>query len=367
MAPMQSHQSDRSPVATRPLLEVRNISCNYELERAVFDLSLTVNRGEQVCLLGPSGCGKTTVLRAIAGFHPVLTGGIFINDQQVSATDVMVPPESRRVGMVFQDHALFPHLSVQHNIASGLHQVSTRDRKEAVADMLERMDLTRHAKRYPHELSGGQQQRVALARALAPRPLLLLMDEPFSNLDQELRERMGQEVSDMLKENDITCVMVTHDQNDAFALGDKVGVMEDGAIMQWDTPYNLYHRPQNHFVADFIGSGVFLEGALYSVNGVTTALGDLSSETALDWTVGSQVEVLIRPDDVIYDPQGSVKAQVIRRAFKGAEIMYTLRTSSQITLLALFPSHANFEIGDEVSVRLEVDHLVVFPKGSIPE
>ena len=351
----------------RPLLQVQNISCNYELERAVFDLSLTVNRGEQVCLLGPSGCGKTTVLRAIAGFHPVLTGGIFINDQQVSAAGAMVPPEARRVGMVFQDHALFPHLSVQQNVASGLRQFSARDRQKAVADMLERMGLTRHAKRYPHELSGGQQQRVALARALAPRPLLLLMDEPFSNLDQELRERMGQEVSDMLKESDITCVMVTHDQNDAFALGDKVGVMEDGVIVQWDTPYDLYHRPQNHFVANFIGSGVFLEGTLCSVNGVTTALGDLSGETALDWIVGSRVEVLIRPDDVIYDPQGPVKAQVMRRAFKGAEIMYTLRTSSQITLLALFPSHANFEIGDEVSVRLEVDHLVAFPKESIPE
>jgi iron(III) transport system ATP-binding protein len=232
-----------SSAVERPLLQVQNISCNYELERAVFDLSLTVNRGEQVCLLGPSGCGKTTVLRAIAGFHPVLTGGIFINDQQVSAAGAMVPPEARRLGMVFQDHALFPHLSVQQNVASGLRQFSARDRKEAVADMLERMGLTRHAKRYPHELSGGQQQRVALARALAPRPLLLLMDEPFSNLDQELRERMGQEVSDMLKENDITCVMVTHDQNDAFALGDKVGVMADGAIVQWDTPYNLYHRP----------------------------------------------------------------------------------------------------------------------------
>ena len=334
-----------SSAVERPLLQVQNISCNYELERAVFDLSLTVNRGEQVCLLGPSGCGKTTVLRAIAGFHPVLTGGIFINDQQVSAAGAMVPPEARRLGMVFQDHALFPHLSVQQNVASGLRQFSARDRKEAVADMLERMGLTRHAKRYPHEL-------------------LLLRDEPFSNLDQELRERMGQEVSDMLKENDITCVMVTHDQNDAFALGDKVGVMADGAIVQWDTPYNLYHRPQNHFVADFIGNGIFLAGELCSANRVTTPLGNLDSGTALGWVVGSQVEVLIRPDDVIYDSQGPVKAQVMRRAFKGAEIMYTLRTSSQITLLALFPSHANFEIGDEVSVRLEVDHLVVFARES---
>jgi|TARA_Y100000310_G_scaffold285071_1_gene308262 iron(III) transport system ATP-binding protein len=344
------------------LLEVRNISCNYELERAVFDLSLTVNRGEQVCLLGPSGCGKTTVLRAIAGFHPLLTGGIFINDQQVSAVGAMVPPEARRVGMVFQDHALFPHLSVRQNIASGLRQLSAHEQKTAVGDMLDRMGLSRHAEKYPHELSGGQQQRVALARALAPKPLLLLMDEPFSNLDQELREHMGQEVSDMLKESDITCVMVTHDQNDAFALGDQVGVMADGAIIQWDTPYNLYHQPRTHFVADFIGNGIFLPGTVSGTSRVVTSLGDLDSNADLELAADTLVEVLIRPDDVVHDPDGPIQATVRRRAFKGAEIMYTLRTAEDITLLALFPSHANFEIGDDVSARLAVDHLVVFQK-----
>ena len=171
------------------------------------------------------------MLRAIAGFHPILTGSILINDQQVSAVKNMVPPEARRVGMVFQDHALFPHLTVRENIAAGLDQLSAGLRGESVGEMLDRMGLGHHADRYPHELSGGQQQRVALARALAPKPLLLLMDEPFSSLDQELREHMGQEVSDMLKESGTTCVMVTHDQNDAFALGDKVGVMSEGAIV----------------------------------------------------------------------------------------------------------------------------------------
>ena len=356
--------SDDPLNAPRPLLEVRNISCNYGLERAVFDLSLTVHRGEQVCLLGPSGCGKTTVLRAIAGFHPLLTGEICINDQQVSAVGAMVPPEARRVGMVFQDHALFPHLSVRQNVASGLRLFSAREQKSAVDDMLDRMGLSRHAEKYPHELSGGQQQRVALARALAPKPLLLLMDEPFSNLDQELREHMGQEVSDMLKESGITCVMVTHDQNDAFALGDHVGVMADGAIIQWDTPYNLYHQPCTHFVADFIGNGIFLAGIISTPTRVATSLGDLESDTDLEMTVDASIEVLIRPDDVVHDPDGPIRAKVERRAFKGAQIMYTLRTAEGITLLALFPSHANFDISDEVSVRLAVDHLVVFERES---
>ena len=274
----------------------------------------------------------------------------------------MVPPEARRVGMVFQDHALFPHLSVRQNLASGLRLLSAHDQKTAVGDMLDRMGLSGHAEKYPHELSGGQQQRVALARALAPKPLLLLMDEPFSNLDQELREHMGQEVSDMLKENDITCVMVTHDQNDAFALGDQVGVMADGAIIQWDTPYNLYHQPRTRFVADFIGNGIFLPGTVSAPTRVVTALGDLESDTDLKIDADAPIEVLIRPDDVVHDPDGPIRATVRRRAFKGAEIMYTLRTAEGITLLALFPSHANFEIGDEVSVRLAVDHLVVFER-----
>lgn len=345
-----------------PLLEVRGISCNYELERAVFDLSLTVHRGEQVCLLGPSGCGKTTVLRAIAGFHPVLTGGIFINDQPVSSAGAMVPPEHRRVGMVFQDHALFPHLTVRENVGAGLSRLPDSVRGHSVGEMLERMGLVHHADRFPHELSGGQQQRVALARALAPRPLLLLMDEPFSSLDQELREHMGQEVSDMLKENGTTCVMVTHDQNDAFALGDKVGVMSEGSIVQWDTPYNLYHQPRNHFVADFIGSGVFIPGEVVSPHQVNTPLGNLSSEVPLTWSTQTPVEILLRPDDVVYDADGPIGARVTRRAFKGAQILYTLLTEEGMRLLALFPSHANFEINEEVRLRLDVDHLVVFER-----
>jgi len=343
-----------------PLLEIKGISCNYGLERAVYGLDLTVNKGEQVCLLGPSGCGKTTVLRAIAGFQPLISGGISINEQSISQPGAMLAPEKRRVGMVFQDHALFPHLTVQQNIASGLRTLSKMQQKATVSEMLERVGLEAVARRYPHELSGGQQQRVALARALAPRPLLLLMDEPFSNLDLDLRERMGQEVRDILKSNDITCVMVTHDQNDAFALGDKVGVMDEGRILQWDTPYNLYHEPNCRFVADFIGNGVFLPGTVRSDGLVECEFGELRSDRDIPMPVGSGIEILIRPDDVLLDENGKTRGRVVRKAFKGAEILYTLRFDSGTVLLALFPSHANFALGDDVGVRLEVDHLVTF-------
>jgi len=224
------------------------------------------------------------------------------------------------------------------------------------------MGLEPQAARYPHELSGGQQQRVALARALAPKPLLLLMDEPFSNLDLDLRERMGQEISDELRLNNLTCVMVTHDQNDAFALGDEVGVMSAGTIVQWDTPYNLYHQPVDRFVADFIGNGVFLPGRVISKQSVHTELSEFTRSAPLNWPVGTEVEVLIRPDDVVHDPDRPIEATVIRRAFKGAEILYTLRTKDNTVLLALFPSHANFGVGESVGIRLEVDHLVAFPR-----
>lgn len=343
-----------------PLLDIKGISCNYGLDQAVYDLDLTVNIGEQVCLLGPSGCGKTTVLRAIAGFQPLLSGSISINDQCISRPGEMLAPEKRRVGMVFQDHALFPHLTVQQNIASGLRTFPVSQQKIIVSEMIERVGLESVVRRFPHELSGGQQQRVALARALAPRPLLLLMDEPFSNLDLDLRERMGQEVRDVLKSDDITCVLVTHDQNDAFALGDKVGVMKEGQILQWDTPYNLYHEPSCRFVADFIGNGVFLPCTVTSERFVQSEFGELRGSREIDLPKGAGIEVLIRPDDVLLDMVSQVRGRIVRKAFKGAEILYTLRFESGTVLLALFPSHANFDLGNEVGVRLEVDHLVTF-------
>ena len=350
-----------------PLLEINDITCNYGLERAVYDLSLTVNKGEQVCLLGPSGCGKTTVLRAIAGFQQLLSGSILINSQPVSRPGDILSPEKRRVGMVFQDHALFPHLSVEQNVESGLRALSPAERRTTVSEILERVGLTRVAQRFPHELSGGQQQRVALARALAPRPLLLLMDEPFSSLDLDLRERLGQEVADMLKANETTCILVTHDQNDAFAMGDKVGVMAEGRLLQWDTAYNLYHEPANRFVADFIGNGIFLPVKVKTPRVVESEFGELSGDQDIVMPPGSEAEVLIRPDDVVLDIDSSIRGNVVRKAFKGAEILYTLRFESGTIMLALFPSHANFAVGENVGIRLEVDHLVTFEQASMGE
>ncbi|MDJ0956377.1 MAG: ABC transporter ATP-binding protein [Arenicellales bacterium] len=344
------------------LLEVKSIECQYDTRVAVTELSFAASRGSFTCLLGPSGCGKTTVLRAIAGFHPLTAGEIWIDGRLVSKPSVSVAPEKRRVGMVFQESALFPHLTVYDNVGFGIKKLEPEQRKQNIQRLLQRIGLADMAQRYPHELSGGQQQRVALARALAPNPDLILMDEPFSNLDIETRERLGYEVRDIFKEQGTTCVLVTHDQNDAFALCDRVGVMREGRLLQWDTPYRLYHEPCTRFVADFIGEGVFLPGRLLDSRAVETGLGVIRSERSYNGDVGDILDVLIRPDDIIFDQDSDLTATIVRKAFKGPEILYTLRVDDGNQVLSLFPSHADYQLGESVSIRLQADHLVAFPR-----
>lgn len=271
-------------------------------------------------------------------------------------------PEKRRLGMVFQDYALFPHLNVAENVGFGLRALPNAKKHAVANELLETLGLRGMNERYPHELSGGQQQRVALARALAPKPDLILMDEPFSNLDIELRERLSGEVRDILKQQGTTAVLVTHDQNDAFALGDKVGVMHEGCLLQWDTPYNLYHEPACRFVADFIGQGVFLRGTLIEPNIVETEIGVCQGNRAYPWGKNAPIEVLFRPDDIVPDPDSPLRGKVTQKAFKGAEILYTLRLPTGGHILSLFPSHADHPVGATVGVRVEADHLVVFPQ-----
>ncbi|MDZ7663623.1 ABC transporter ATP-binding protein [Thiohalophilus sp.] len=344
-----------------PLLELKQIECRHRGVAAVENLNLHVNQGDLVCLLGPSGCGKTTVLRAIAGFQPLHAGEIRLRDQRISYPGYTLSPEKRRIGMVFQDYALFPHLDVCGNITFGLRNLSKSECKRITDEMLEVVGLGGMGHRYIHELSGGQQQRVALARALAPHPELILMDEPFSNLDIDMRERLSNEVREILKQQGISGILVTHDQHEAFAMGDQIGVMSEGHILQRDTAYNLYHSPANRFVADFIGQGVFVRGTLVSPDTVKTTLGTISGDRAYEWDPGTEVELLLRPDDIVYDPEGPLQGKVLQRAFKGAEILYTLKLEDDTEVLSLFPSHHDFAVGENVTVDLALDHMVVFP------
>ncbi|RLA38416.1 MAG: ABC transporter ATP-binding protein [Gammaproteobacteria bacterium] len=344
-----------------PLLQVVDIDCRYGTQTVVHGASLHVHKGGFVSLLGPSGCGKTTILRAIAGFEPVHDGEIRLRGETVSAPGRSVPPEQRRLGMVFQDYTLFPHLSVADNIGFGLHGQDAPARRHTADAMLDLVGLSGFGPRYPHELSGGQQQRVALARAIAPGPDLLLMDEPFSSLDTDMRERLSIEVRQILEERGVTGILVTHDQFEAFASSEQVGVMHQGQILQWDSPYNLYHEPANRLVADFIGQGRFLRGTLLAPNALETEIGLIRGDRAYGWPRGTPVDVLVRPDDVVPDDGGdALRCEVVNKAFKGAEILYTLRLPTGSNLLSLFPSHHEHHIGDTVGVRLAPRHLVLF-------
>jgi iron(III) transport system ATP-binding protein len=353
------------------LLEVEALRHGYNGREVVRGLDFALPRGAIGCLLGPSGCGKTTVLRCIAGFETLRAGSIRINGTLVSGPGVMLAPEKRRIGMVFQDYALFPHLPVAQNIAFGLSALARDAREARVREMAELVRLAGALGQYPHELSGGQQQRVALARALAPRPELLLLDEPFSNLDVELRERLSLEVREIIKASGATAVLVTHDQHEAFAMADEVGVMHDGRIQQWDSAYNLYHRPANRFVADFVGQGVFLPAKVLNSRSVEIELGVLEGEIPSACQIGCDAcgkgclaDVLLRPDDVMHDDAAPTQAEVVHKAFRGAEILYTLRLASGRRVLALVPSHHNHALGERIGIRLDVDHVVAFqPEG----
>ncbi|ARU30574.1 ABC transporter ATP-binding protein [Sulfuriferula sp. AH1] len=342
-------------------LEVQAIHQGYDDQAVVKGLSFKLAQGTIGCLLGPSGCGKTTVLRGVAGFEPVGGGEIIINGASVSRSGFMLPPEQRRVGMVFQDYALFPHLNVADNIGFGLHGMSRRERVQRVTELLEVVGLPDSGRKFSHELSGGQQQRVALARALAPCPALLLLDEPFSSLDVALRERLGQEVRDILKQQNTTALMVTHDQNEAFAIADEIGVMNHGILQQWDTAYNLYHQPASRFVADFIGEGVLIPGTVRNGNQVETVLGTLAGEIPPQCGSACKVEVLLRPDDVVHDDASTMQAEVVHKVFRGADILYTLMLAGGQKVLSLVSSHHNHAYGEMIGIRIEADHVVVFP------
>ena len=351
-------------------LKIDQVDVRYpgQARPAVQDASLGLRAGDIGVLIGPSGCGKTTLLRAVAGLEHVSAGEIRLGGELVSSAHKHLPPEARRIGMVFQDYALFPHLDVGRNVAFGLKHLGAAERDQRVAEVLALVDLTGSERRYPHELSGGQQQRVALARAMAPSPRLLLLDEPFSNLDVDLRERLAHELRGILKNAGATALFVTHDQLEAFAIGDQIGVMHEGHLHQWDDAYSLYHRPATRFVADFIGHGVFVPARIVANEHgggarLDTPLGPLDHLTDCPLPgayPGGQCELLLRADDIVHDDAAPVKAKIVRKAFRGSEFLYTLRLASGEVVMAHVPSHHNHKIGERIGIRPAVDHVVTF-------
>ncbi|MEN9366387.1 MAG: hypothetical protein RL489_745 [Pseudomonadota bacterium] len=350
-------------------LHVDQLSVQYPgaARASVRHVSLALERGQIGALLGPSGCGKTSLLRAVAGLERPVRGRVVLEGDAVSdaAAGRHLPPEQRRIGMVFQDYALFPHMTVAENVLFGLKGLPRAEQQARVAQMLDLVGLAGAASRHPHQLSGGQQQRIALARALAPKPRLLLMDEPFSSLDVDLRERLAQEVRAILKQAETTALFVTHDQMEAFAVADLVGVMNDGELQQWDEPYALYHRPATRFVATFVGHGVFAPARVVSgPEGarVRSALGEWSDRFECPLPgIGGECDVLLRADDIVHDDDSAVKARIRAKAFRGSEFLYTLELASGELVMAHVPSHHDHAVGEWIGIRAELDHVVTFP------
>ncbi|EDY86580.1 ferric cations import ATP-binding protein FbpC 2 [gamma proteobacterium HTCC5015] len=346
---------------TSSQLQVRSLSVQLGGQAILKGIDFSLEAGEIGCLLGPSGCGKTTLLRTIAGFEAPSAGNIQLGDHNVSDKQRQVPVEKRKVGMVFQDFALFPHLSVAQNIRFGLKGWPRQQAQQRVDELLSLIGLASHAEHRPHELSGGQQQRVAVARALAPKPDILLLDEPFSSMDKTLREQLTDSVRQIIKGEGVTALMVTHDQHEAFAMADRVGVMKAGELHQWDTPYRLYHQPDSRFVAHFVGRGTFIHGELNASGQLDTAIGELPV-ASLPSTHNGVFDVLIRPDDIIHDDQSPWCAKVRSRHFQGAHFLYTLELDSDESVLCFAPSHHNHMIGECIGIRHDAKHVVVFSR-----
>ena len=346
-----------------PVLSLHQVSKCFQPGVPVLrEVSLRVEAGQTVCLLGPSGCGKTTLLRLIAGFEAPDSGEIHLIKRLVSRPGSLVPPEQRQVGMVFQDYALFPHMTVGQNIQFGLFRWPAPWRKTRLAEMLRLVGLEGMARRYPHELSGGQQQRVAVARALAPEPQLLLLDEPFSNLDVHARQQLREEVGAILAQAGITTLLVTHDQEEALSLADTLAVLHQGCVEQYATPDDIVRRPTTRFVAQFIGLGSFLRGELREGH-LVSELGEVPRTLALSPLPSCRgVDVLIRPEHVqpCSTPQG-VPVQVVHTSFRGTNKLYTLRLPSGALCRALLPPEMTPRPGESLRVTWRPADLVLFP------
>jgi len=350
------------------ILRLDGVGKSYGNERALESLSLSVREGDILALLGPSGCGKTTLLRTLAGLCEPDAGQLSLRGEVIASGESAdaVPPEERDVGLVFQDFALFPHLTVAENVAFGIADRDSEQRKARVAELLDLVDLADRGTQYPDELSGGQKQRVALARSLAPEPDVLLLDEPLSNLDVRLRVAMREEVHEILSEAGVTAIWVTHDQEEALSVADRVGVMSEGRLHQIGSPEAVFERPATRFVASFLGQAGFLSARVESED-LATDIGPIDRDVVeSDVPEEAAFDVLVRPDDLRVTPasEGHAHGRIVRRQYRGPSFVYRVETTSGDVVHCLHNHTESFDVGEPIRVELVAGHpLMWYPRG----
>ena len=340
-------------------LQIENVSLSIEGDSILENLNLNVDEHEILSIIGPSASGKSSLLRMIAGFENINSGKIKLNNSIVDDMVTKVEPQKRNIGIIFQDLALFPHLNCKDNILFGISKNCIDQKLNRLDRLASLLGISQILESFPHEISGGQQQRVAIARALAPKPEILLLDEPFSALDEELKDTLISDVKKLLKEEKITTIVITHNIKEAFQLSDKIAFLDNKKIMQCDTAYNLYHKPLTKEIAQFCGIGSFINGSVVDMNHVSTNLGNLFGDTS-KFSPGSKVIVMIRPDDIIHDDDSTQSAKVIEKIFHGSDFLYKLELTKDETVFCYASSHHNHAINEVIGIKPEIDHLIIF-------
>ncbi len=351
-------------------LEIKNATFVASEKNKIDNVSLTIKeKGEIICLLGPSGVGKTTILRTIAGLQDLKFGEIKLKGKTISSENFNLEPEKRNIAMCFQDNSLFPHFNVLENINIGAKRKNGSKFNYSDKDLLNILHLEDIQKKYPHQISSGEAQRVSLARSLLSRPDLLLLDEPFANIDASLKDELQKRIKDILKEFNITTIIVTHDSYEAFFMGDKCGILLNQSLKQYDVPYNIHHEPNSIDVANFLNKGIFIDVKVIDSECAVhrlkhEELGEIRGKLSNNFPSGSKVKLLLQPEDLIHDDQSKLKLEVVDRKFRGTNFVYTLKTKKGEHLPVFVHSHHihQHEKSEKFGVKspIYIDHLVCF-------